>query len=76
MTIHVPLTPPLEQLLNDQLATGRFQNASDVVAAALRLLDERNRTVDVATDIAFGLWKGRVLDGLSYEQRLRAEWNQ
>lgn len=23
---------------------------------------------------AFGLWRGRALDGLAYERRLRREW--
>jgi putative addiction module CopG family antidote len=76
MTINVPLTPPLERLLREQLATGRYQTASDVVATALRLLDERTRPSPLAADDAFGLWKGRAPDGLTVERQLRAEWNQ
>jgi putative addiction module CopG family antidote len=76
MTTNLPLTPPLERLLRQQLATGRFQDASDVIATALRLLDERTRPPTPAADDAFGLWKSRDSDGLTYERQLRAEWNQ
>jgi len=27
-------------------------------------------------DDAFGLWKGRDIDGVEYQQRLRMEWEQ
>jgi hypothetical protein len=27
-------------------------------------------------DAAFGLWKGRLADGVSYQQRLRDEWGE
>ena len=76
MTINLPITPPLEQLLREQLATGRFQTASDVVATALRLLEERSPASDAAPDHAFGLWKDRVQDGLAYQHAIRAEWGQ
>ena len=76
MTTHLPITPPLERLLREQLATGRFQDAEDVVATALRLLGENSlppaRTGGPA-DSAFGLWKGRSPDGLAYERELRAD---
>lgn len=73
MTTHLPLTPPLERLLREQLATGRYRDAGDVVAAALELLDARPRPVGAA-DHAFGLWAGRCDDGLAYERSLRDEW--
>lgn len=74
MSINLPLTPPLEQLLRQQLATGRFQDASEVISAALRLLEERPSSVKASADATFGLWKGRAQDGLAYERALRAEW--
>jgi Bacterial antitoxin of ParD toxin-antitoxin type II system and RHH len=86
MTMNLPLPPQLEQLVREQLATGRFQDASEVVAAALRLLGERSHArevppnyapaMDVPPDYAFGLWKGRFADGLTYERSLRAEWGE
>ncbi len=27
-------------------------------------------------DAAFGVWKGRVEDGVSYQRRLRSEWDE
>jgi len=84
MTIHLP--PSLEKLLQEQLATGRFRDASDVVGTALRLLDEqthrpggtgeRSHRPAGAPDVAFGLWKGRAPDGLAYERQVRAEWGR
>lgn len=77
MTINVPITPPLEELLREQLATGHFQNASDVVSAALRLMDERPPASSPSTlETAFGIWSGRETDGLAYQRALRAEWGQ
>lgn len=74
MAMHLPLTPALEELLREQMATGRFSNPSDAVAAALRLLDERLPAADAASEHLFGLWKDRGHDGLAYQQELRAEW--
>jgi Arc/MetJ-type ribon-helix-helix transcriptional regulator len=76
MTINLPMTPQLEQLLREQLASGRFQTASEAVSAALRLLEEHSPASDAAPDHAFGLWKGRVQDGLAYQHAIRAEWGR
>ena len=27
-------------------------------------------------DEAFGLWKGRIVDGIKYQERLRSEWER
>lgn len=42
-TMNVSLTPQLEKLVNQKLATGRYQSGSEVVRDALRLLEERDR---------------------------------
>jgi len=75
MASNLPLTPELEQLLREQLTTGRFQTASDAVAAALRLMEERQPAPDTPDD-AFGLWKGHAQDGLAYQRTIRAEWGK
>ena len=49
MTIRVPLPAQLEQFLQEQVATGRFQSPSDVVCAALRLLEQQSRSLNVRT---------------------------
>ncbi len=75
MSDNLRMTPDLEQLLREQMATGRFQTASEAVVAALRLMKERAAVSDV-TDDAFGLWKDRGQDGLAYQREIRAEWSQ
>jgi len=45
-TRNVSLTPELEALVDRKVASGRYRSASEVVRAALRLLDERERRVE------------------------------
>ena len=40
------LTPELEALVDSKVASGRYRSASEVVRAALRLLDERERSLE------------------------------
>ncbi len=42
-TLHVALTEPLVQHVRDQIATGRYATASEVLRDALRLLMERDK---------------------------------
>ena len=43
-TRNVSLTPEIEAFINERVASGRFRSASEVVRAALRLLeDEEHR---------------------------------
>jgi antitoxin ParD1/3/4 len=37
------LTPDLEQFIKNEVQSGRYNSASEVIADALRLLDERER---------------------------------
>jgi antitoxin ParD1/3/4 len=39
----LPSTPEIEQLINAQLATGKYAAATEVILAGLRLLEERER---------------------------------
>jgi len=41
--MNVSITPELEQLVARAVATGRYGSASEVVRAALRLFEERER---------------------------------
>ena len=45
-TRNVSLTPELEALIDSKVASGRYRSASEVVRAALRLLDERERHME------------------------------
>jgi antitoxin ParD1/3/4 len=58
--MNVSLTPELERLVNDKVATGLYTSASEVIREALRLLKERDevRTVtlrELKRDLAAGL---------------------
>jgi antitoxin ParD1/3/4 len=41
-TLHVALTEPLVKYIGEQVSSGRYATASEVVRAALRLLIERD----------------------------------
>ena len=42
-TLHVALTEPLVKYVSEQVASGRYATASEVVRASLRLLIERDK---------------------------------
>ena len=48
--MNVSLTPELERLVEDRVASGKYASASEVVRAALRLLDERDRAYEAKLD--------------------------
>src|SRR5438309_1267071 len=70
-TMNISLTPELESFVSSRVASGRYQSASEVVRAALRLLEEQELTRKSAhrearTKIAAGLEqaeRGELLDG-------------
>jgi antitoxin ParD1/3/4 len=41
--MNVSLTPELEKFVQDKVATGRYQTASEVVREALRLLEDKSQ---------------------------------
>ena len=47
-TLNVSLTPELEEFVQDRVATGRYQTASEVVREGLRLLEFQERDRDAA----------------------------
>jgi antitoxin ParD1/3/4 len=58
--MNVPLTPELERLVNDKVATGLYTSASEVIREALRLLKDQDeiRAVtlqELKRDITAGL---------------------
>lgn len=42
--MQVSLTPDLERFIERQVLSGRYQSANEVVRAALKLLEDRDRT--------------------------------
>jgi antitoxin ParD1/3/4 len=43
MTMNVNLSPQLEEMVRQKVASGRYSSASEVVREALRLLDEHDQ---------------------------------
>lgn len=41
--MHINLTPQLEELVRQKVASGLYNNASEVIREALRVLDEHGR---------------------------------
>lgn len=42
--MHISLTPRLEKMVKEKVQSGQYNNASEVVREALRLMDERDET--------------------------------
>lgn len=58
--MNVSLTPELEELVQQKVASGRYRSASEVIREAVRLLEERDRSREakleaLRKDIAIGL---------------------
>ena len=73
---NVNLTPELDSFVSELMAKGRYQNASDVVRAALRALEreEREETAKIeALRVAIdqGLQSGVAPDGVFERVRAR-----
>lgn len=69
--MNISLTPALEKILQDKVASGLYNSASEVVREALRLLFERdeiqkNRLIELNKEIEKGLADieaGKISDG-------------
>ena len=53
--MNVSRTPELEAMIRQQVDSGRYNNASEVVREALRLLDEHQRVQHLRSLLAVGL---------------------
>jgi len=81
--MNVSLTPELEKLVQDKIASGLYTSASEVVREALRLLAESDRqhamrVNELREHIAKGLAEakaGQLLDGPTVFAQLRAKAN-
>ena len=52
----------------------RREKISRAEAVRRAVAEYASRHVTSDAEDAFGLWRGRRIDGLSYESRLREEW--
>jgi antitoxin ParD1/3/4 len=84
--MNVSLTPELEKIVADRVASGRYASATDVVAEALRLLDEHDRARNTPLSAKellnslkqsgfIGMWKDRsdIEDNIDFARRLRID---
>jgi antitoxin ParD1/3/4 len=60
-TMNVSITPQLAAFVHERVAMGRYRSASEVVRAALRLLEEAERERDPPPGpLAEGAQRGRI----------------
>jgi antitoxin ParD1/3/4 len=53
--MNVSLTPELEKIVAERVASGRYASASEVIREALRLLEERDQLNQLRQDVRRGL---------------------
>jgi antitoxin ParD1/3/4 len=64
-SLNVSLTPELEEFVQQRVATGRYQTASEVVREGLRLLEHEERT----RETAFAALKAKLQRGAAQADR-------
>jgi antitoxin ParD1/3/4 len=76
----VTLTPQLEALIQQKVATGRYRDANAVLSEALELLEERDRHEELRAAIAVGAEaaeRGELVDySPGFLEELRQEAKQ
>ena len=79
MPTSVALSPHFEHFIREQVESGRFNNASEVVRAGLRLLEDQQTQADLKLDalrtaIATGLASGPGIPADEVFDRLEAKY--
>lgn len=67
--MNVSLTPQLEQLVKRKVETGLYNNASEVVREALRMMAQRDEQESVRTEVAKGFAQIREGKTVSLDMR-------
>lgn len=60
----------------DQLSQRKKVSRAEIIRQALSLYIATYSNSKKSYKLAFGLWKNQKLDSMSYQQKLRAEWNR
>jgi antitoxin ParD1/3/4 len=55
MAVNVSLSPELEKIVTEKVASGQYASADAVLGEALRLLEERDRLSKLRHDVALGI---------------------
>jgi antitoxin ParD1/3/4 len=71
--VTILLTPELEALIQAKIESGTYQDASEVIEAALRLLDDWDRLQRLRAALAPGLAQLERGEGRTYTSEVRAE---
>lgn len=79
MPTSVALSSHFETFVRDQVESGRYNNASEVVRAGLRLLEDQQKQAELQLEamragIAAGLASGRGIPGDQVFDRLEAKY--
>jgi antitoxin ParD1/3/4 len=79
MPTSVALSSHFESFVRDQVESGRFNNASEVVRAGLRLLEDQQQHVELQRDavraaIAAGLSSGTPVAAEPFFEQLEAKY--
>jgi antitoxin ParD1/3/4 len=64
-SLNVSLTPELDRFVQERVATGRYQTASEVVREGLRLLENQERD----RELAFTALKAKLARGAAQADR-------
>ncbi|MBI1370427.1 MAG: type II toxin-antitoxin system ParD family antitoxin [Planctomycetes bacterium] len=56
--MHVSLTPEMERLVAEKIATGRYRSADEVIQEGLRLLDRHEQSSNLKSAINEGVASG------------------
>lgn len=77
MPTSVALTTHFESFVREQVESGRFNNASEVVRAGLRLLEDQQRHLDaLRASITAGLASGADIPADTVFDRLEAKYRK
>jgi antitoxin ParD1/3/4 len=81
MPTSVALSSHFETFVRDQVESGRYNNASEVVRAGLRLLEDQQKQAEVQLEamkaaITAGLASGRSIPGDQVFDRLEAKYRK
>lgn len=81
MPTSVALSSHFETFVRDQVESGRYNNASEVVRAGLRLLEDQQKQAQVQLEamkaaITAGLASGRSIPGDQVFDRLEAKYRK
>jgi len=71
-----------EKRIQREIDLGHYADVSEVVAHAVALLDTKQPSAAPVShdatkspiDEVFGIWADRHIDGLAYQETIRAEW--